>query len=414
MTHTIWLAILVIIIFDFVVERLLDFLNDKEKSNVFPKEAKGIYDADRYALWLRYDKANGRLGMISSSLTFLMMLVIVYAGLLGKLDIALRNWIDHSVLLALCFFGVLACIGWIVGLPFQLYSTFVIEERFGFNRTSLKTFITDTIKGAILAILIGGPLLAFVILCFEYLAEDFWWVAWLVFSGFSIIMTMFAASWIMPLFNRFSPLPEGELRSAIEKYCAQVGFKVNRLFVIDGSKRSAKSNAFFSGLGPKKTIALYDTLIAQQTIDEIVAVLAHEVGHYKKQHILQGLLISFAQTGLMLYLIGVFLKWPDFAQALGAEVGSFHVGIIAFGLVFTPISTVLGIGMNVLSRKNEFEADAFAKATSNGDALISALKKLSSENLSNLKPHPLYVFVHYSHPPVLSRIARLKESTAAP
>lgn len=409
MTEIIWLAILAIIVFDFLVERLLDFLNDKAKSSSLPPEAEGIYNEERYALWLRYDKANGRLGMLSSSMSFLLMLLVVIFGGLGALDIFLRTWIEHPVLLALGFFGVLAIIGWIVGLPFDLYSTFVIEERFGFNRTTVKTYMVDAIKGALLTLIIGGPLVAFVVLCFSYLGENFWWITWLVMSAFSLVMTMFAASWIMPLFNKFSPLPEGELRTAIENYCDKVGFKINRLFVIDGSKRSAKSNAFFSGLGPKKTIALYDTLIEQQSVNEIVAVLAHEVGHYKKQHILQGLLISFVQTGLMLYLIGLFLKWPAFAQALGAEDGSFHVGIIAFGLVFTPISTIIGIGMNILSRKNEFEADAFAKQTSNAEDLISALKKLSAENLSNLKPHPLYVFVHYSHPPVLTRISRLQE-----
>ncbi|NCG29361.1 MAG: M48 family metalloprotease, partial [Bacteroidetes bacterium] len=232
-------------------------------------------------------------------------------------------------------------------------------------------------------------------------------IAWIVVSGFSLFMTMFAASWIMPLFNKFTPLEDGELRTMIEDYCDKVGFKLNNLFVMDGSKRSSKSNAFFSGLGPKKKIALYDTLMETQSNEEIVAILAHEIGHYKKKHTLQSLVLSILQTGVMLYLLGLFLRMPEFSLALGAGEMSFHVGIIAFGIIFSPISTVIGIGMNMLSRKNEFEADAFARETYSGEPLASALKTLTAENLGNLKPHPWYVFVHYSHPPVLKRLERL-------
>jgi STE24 endopeptidase len=310
--------------------------------------------------------------------------------------------------LALLYFGVLSVLSSIINLPFSLYGTFVIEERFGFNRTTVKTFVLDMLKGIGLSLLIGAPLGAFIIWLYYGLGEHFWWVAWIVLSGFSLVMTMFAASWIMPLFNKFTPLEEGSLRSSIETYCAQVGFQLSRLFVIDGSKRSAKSNAFFSGLGPKKTIALYDTLLEQLEEQEVVAVLAHEIGHYKKQHIAQGLVLSTLQTGVMLFILGVFLRMPAFSEALGATEASFHVGIIAFGIVFSPISTLIGIGMNILSRKNEFEADAYARTTYDGLALGAALKKLTAENLGNLTPHPAYVFVHYSHPPVLKRLERLE------
>jgi len=263
------------------------------------------------------------------------------------------------------------------------------------------------LKGTALAIVIGGPLGGLIVWLFYELGDAFWLVAWVIMTIFSVFMTMFAATLIMPLFNKFTPLEEGDLRTAIEAYCEKAGFKLNRFFVMDGSKRSAKSNAFFSGLGPKKTIALYDTLIEQQSTEEIVAVLAHEIGHYKKQHTLLSLVLSTLQTGVMLFLLGIFLRRPEFSFALGANEVSFHVGIIAFGIIFSPISTLIGIGMNVLSRKNEFEADAFARDTYAGEPLASALKKLTAENLGNLKPHPAYVFVHYSHPPVLARLKQL-------
>lgn len=392
---------------DFLFDKWLDLLNDRAKSPVMPKEAEGIYDEERYAKWLAYDKANGRLGMVSSSVSILMSLALLIFGVFGWLDTYLQQWVEQPVALGLIYFGVLGLGSSMVSLPFSIYSTFVIEERFGFNKTTVKTFLLDMLKGAALGLVIGAPLGALIIWLYCALGDYFWLAAWAVMSGFSIFMTMFAATWIMPLFNKFTPLEEGELRTAIEAYCDQVGFKLNRLFVMDGSKRSAKSNAFFSGLGPKKTIALYDTLIEQMETEEIVAVLAHEIGHYKKQHTRQSLVLSVLQSGLMLFLLGLFVRIPAFSMALGAAEGSFHVGIIAFGIIFSPISTVIGIAMNALSRKNEFEADAYARDTYDGQPLASGLKKLTAENLGNLKPHPWYVFVHYSHPPVLKRLGRL-------
>ncbi|MEX2595917.1 MAG: M48 family metallopeptidase [Salibacteraceae bacterium] len=408
MTETIYYAIITITVINFLFEKYLDYLNDKAKSPEMPPEAEGIYDEERYAKWLAYDKANSRVGVIASSISIVLTLLLLVFGVFGWIDTQLRMYVDQPILLALAYFGLLGLGSSIISLPFSIYSTFVIEERFGFNKTTVKTFILDMLKGAGLSLLIGVPLGALIIWLFYALGDHFWWVAWLVISGFSVFMTMFAATWIMPLFNKFTPLEKGELRSAIEAYCDKVGFKLDRLFVMDGSKRSAKSNAFFSGLGPKKTIALYDTLIEQQTKEEIVAVLAHEIGHYKKQHTRQSLVLSTLQTGVMLFLLGLFLRMPEFSLALGAESMSFHVGIIAFGIIFSPISTLIGIGMNMLSRKNEFEADAFAKETYDGQPLASALKKLTAENLGNLKPHPAYVFAHYSHPPVLERLEQLE------
>ena len=407
MTQIIYITIIAITAIDFVFDKVLDFFNDKAKSPEMPAEAEGIYDAERYAKWLAYDKANGRVSSISSSISIVISLAMLVSGGFGWIDIQLREVTEQPVLLALLYFGVIGLASSIISLPFSVYSTFVIEEKFGFNKTTVKTFIMDMIKGAALSLVIGGPLGALIVWLFYELGDAFWIIAWGIISLFSVFMTMFAATWIMPLFNKFTPLEDGELRTAIEAYCEKADFKLNRLFVMDGSKRSAKSNAFFSGLGPKKTIALYDTLIEQQSTEEIVAVLAHEIGHYKKQHTRQSLVLSILQTGVMLFLLGIFLRKPEFSMALGAEHLSFHVGIIAFGIIFSPISTLIGIGMNMLSRKNEFEADSYARDTYDGKPLASALKKLTAQNLGNLKPHPAYVFVHYSHPPVLKRLEHL-------
>jgi STE24 endopeptidase len=407
MVQTLFYIILAIVISDFLFEKTLDYLNDRKKSKTMPTEAAGIYDKEQYEKWLAYDKANGRVEVISSSISIILSLVLLIGGYFGLLDIYLSFFFDSPVVLALVYFAVLGLGSSIISLPFSIYQTFVIEERFGFNKSTVGTFVLDLLKGLGLTLLIGAPLGALIIWIYYELETDFWWIAWLIISGFSLFMTMFGASIIMPLFNKFTPLPDGELRTAIENYCAKVDFKLTNLFVMDGSKRSSKSNAFFSGLGPKKKIALYDTLIEQLTTDQIVAVLAHEVGHYKKKHTAQSLVLSIVQTGIMLFLLGLFLRMEVFSQVLGSINASFHVGIIAFSIIFSPISTLIGIGMNMLSRKNEYEADDYAKSTFSGEALGEGLKILTRENLSNLKPHPAYVFVHYSHPPVLKRLANL-------
>lgn len=407
MVQAVYFILIAITVVSFLFDQWLDYLNDKRKSPKLPESAKGIYDEERYAKWLAYDKSNGRVGALSSAVSIVISLAMLVFGLFGKLDIFLRGYVDHQIGLALIYFGVLGLGSSIISLPFSIYSTFVIEEKFGFNKTTVKTFILDMIKGAALSLLIGVPLAAIIIWFYYELGDWFWLTAWLLVSGFSVFMAMFGADLIMPIFNKFTPLEDGELRSSIEAYCSEVDFPLTNLFVMDGSKRSGKSNAFFTGLGPKKKIVLYDTLIEQMTTQEIVAVLAHEIGHYKHKHTRQSLILSVLQTGVTLFLLGLFLREEMFSQALGAEVGSFHVGIIAFGIIFSPLSTLIGIGMNVLSRKNEFEADAYANDTYSGAALASGLKKLTAENLSNLNPHPYLVFVSYSHPPVLKRLEKL-------
>ncbi len=304
-------------------------------------------------------------------------------------------------------FGIIGLASDVLSTPFDIYGTFVIEERFGFNRTTPKTYVLDKVKGWLLALIIGGGLLAVFVWFYKTAGSLFWLYAWILFSAFSIFMTMFYSTLIVPLFNKQTPLEEGELRSAIESFAKKAGFRLDNIFVIDGSKRSAKANAYFSGLGPKKRIVLFDTLIKEHTTEELVAILAHEIGHYKKKHTTRGMLVSVLHTGVMLYLLGIFINRPELSGALGASGPSFHMGILAFGLLYSPVSLVLGIIGSNLSRKYEYQADAFAAEKYDPKPLKEALKKLSVNHLSNLRPHPAYVYVHYSHPPLLKRLEHL-------
>jgi STE24 endopeptidase len=407
--ETIWIVIVSILLFNYGLERLLSYLNQSRMSSDLPEELQGIYELEEYKKSQEYDKANSSFGFITSTFSILLMLAMLYFDGFALLDGFIRDYTTHPILMAMMFFGLLMIASDILGLPFSIYSTFVIEERFGFNRTTAQTFVLDKLKGYIIGGLLGGGLLALFIWFYESAGNLFWVYAWIAFSGFMILMTTFYASVIVPIFNKLTPLEEGELRSAIEEYCVKVNFKLDNLFVMDGSKRSAKANAFFSGLGSKKKIVLFDTLIKNHTNEELVAVLAHEAGHYKKKHTQGGVILSVLQTGLMLYILSLVIDSPLLAQALGSEIQSFHLGILVFGLLYSPLSMVMGIGMNMLSRKNEYQADAYARETYSSEALQSALKKLSVDNLSNLLPHPAYVFFHYSHPTLLQRLSALKK-----
>jgi len=288
-----------------------------------------------------------------------------------------------------------------------VYDTFVIEQRFGFNKTTPILFITDKLKGWLLTALIGGGLMALVVWFYLQTTVYFWLWVWLLMSAFMLFMTFFYSSLIVPLFNKQKPLEDGDLKYQINRHAEQAGFRIDKIYTIDGSKRSTKANAYFSGLGRKKRIVLFDTLITELSVDEIVSVLMHEIGHYRKKHIVSSMILSFIQTGIMLYILSLFVSQPVLSQALGVPDTSFHIGLIAFGILYSPISIVIGLMMNIFSRKNEFQADEFAVRLGMGNALISALKKLSVNNLSNLTPHPLYVFFHYSHPTLLQRIRRI-------
>ncbi len=410
MAQILFYIIIAIIVFDYILDQTLDYLNSTYWSNELPKELEGIYDAEKYKKSQDYQKVNQKFSTITSTLSFLAMLAMLILGGFAFLDNFARQFSSNEIVIALIFFGVLGFAADILSTPFSIYSTFVIEQKYGFNNTTVKTFIFDKLKGWLLAIIIGGGLIALLVYIYMVCGNNFWWIAWLALSFFMIFMTMFYSSIIVPLFNKQTPLEEGELRTAIEAFADKTGFKLNNIFVIDGSKRSNKANAYFSGLGSKKRIVLYDTLIKNHTTEELVGVLAHEIGHYKKKHTQKGIVISLLQSGLMLFLLSFFLSNPILSQALGVSIKSFHIGILAFGMLYSPLSTILSIAMNILSRKHEYEADHFAAVNYQPEALITALKKLSVDNLSNLRPHPAYVFFHYSHPPLLKRIEALSKT----
>ncbi len=408
MATTIFHIIVVIIVLDFLLERLLDYLNSRRWSNDLPAELEGIYDAERYRKSQDYIRTNTRFSVISDSVFFAAMLLMLFFGGFALIDSLAWSFTEHPVLLALIFFGVLALAADILGLPFSVYATFVIEERFGFNRTTVKTYILDKLKGLLIGAVIGGGLLALVVWIHMATAQWFWLIAWGVITVFTLFMTMFYSNIIVPLFNKQVPLAEGELRDAIEAFAAKVGFRLKNIYVIDSSKRSSKANAYFTGLGPKKRVVLYDTLINDHTTEELVAVLAHEIGHYKKKHTTVGVTISILQTGLMLFILSLFINHPVMSEVLGARQTSFHMGLTTFVLLYSPLSLVLGTFTNSLSRRNEYAADRYAGTLYSALALSMALKKLSVNNLSNLRPHPAYVFFYYSHPPLLKRLDALK------
>lgn len=401
--------IILFVVGEFILERFLEYLNSTSWSDVLPVELKDIYSEEKYRKSQNYHKDNQRFSLISSSISFIVLLAVLYFEGFAVLDNWVRTFTSNPIILALCFFGILGLAMDILSTPFSLYSIFIIEEKYGFNKSTLRTFILDKLKSWLLAIILGGGLLSLIVWVYTISGAWFWIVVWAVLSIFSLFMTMFYSSLIVPLFNKQTPLEDGELRSAIEDFAKETGFNLQNIFVIDGSKRSSKANAYFSGLGPKKRIVLYDTLINDHSVDELVAVLAHEIGHYKKKHTLAGLFVSLIQTGLMLFILSYFIGNPILSQALGSSIASFHLGVLTFGILYTPISLLLGIITNVISRLNEYSADRFAGENFRPDALMLALKKLSVNNLSNLKPHPAYVFFYYSHPPLLKRLAALKK-----
>lgn len=402
--------IFIIISLNYLLSLCLTFLNWSNLSEKQPKELEGLYDDEKYKRSQQYEKDKSKLSLTSETFSFLISVSFLFYGGYGWLYEMVSYYTTDIIWGTLLFFGILVLASDILGLPFQLYGTFVLEEKYGFNRTTLKTFISDKLKGYVLGALLGGSLLALFIILYQALGADFWMYMLLVFALFMIVMNMFYASWILPLFNKLTPLPEGEVRTAIEAYCKKNNFGLSNLFVLDGSKRSAKANAFFSGMGSKKKIVLFDTLVNNYSTDELVAVLAHEVGHYKKKHTALGLILGLIQVAIMLFLLSRFINNSLFSEALGATEYSLSLSLIAFTLIYSPLSLVISLLMNWLSRKNEFEADAYARSTYKAEALISALKKLSTDSLSNLTPHPLYVFFYYSHPPLYERVKALNNN----
>ncbi|GHT78255.1 peptidase M48 [Bacteroidia bacterium] len=396
--------ILAFVVLSFVWGQILSFLNRKRMSPDIPPALAGIYNAEEYGRQQAYQKENSRFGLITGSFSFALTLLVLFFGVLGWLDTTLRTDITNFILLPLAFFGVILAVSEVLDFPFDWYATFVIEEKFGFNKSTCKLFVLDWVKNILLTVVLGGLILTAILCIYHYTETWFWLLAWIVVSVFSLIMSLFYSEWIVPLFNKQTPLEAGELRNAIEAFAQKAGFELTNIYVMDGSKRSSKANAYFTGMGKKKRIVLFDTLMKELDTDEIVAVLAHEIGHYKKKHTIYSLVGSIVTTGITFYILSLFLNSRPLAEALGGQIPSFHLGLVGFSFLFAPVSELTGLVFNAFSRKNEYEADAYTTQFGLGNALISALKKLSVQSLSNLNPHPWVVFWYYSHPTLLQRI----------
>ena len=417
MATQLWFFIIIsLVVFNYLFSIILDYVNHRNWKDEIPNELKDFYNEEKYKTAKSYALSKNKIGLFSSSISFLFIMTLLVFNGYGFIDQLVNMDILKSFFLfdlnssfaqSGLFFLILFILNSIISIPFSYYNTFIIEEKFGFNKTTKSTFFLDILKSIFLSVFIGGALLFLALYLYDNLNDGFWLWLWIGLSFLMILINMFYADLIVPIFNKLKPLDDGELRQKIEEYSKEVGYLLKNIYVIDGSKRSTKANAFFSGLGPRKTIALYDTLIEKHTEDELVAVLAHEVGHFKKKHIFSGLIMSIIQIGIMTFFFELCLKLPEISLALGGSDASFHLGLIGFSIIFSPISMLSGILMNYISRKNEFEADAYAKETFNGEDLSLALKKLSVDSLSNIYPHPLYVFFHYSHPPLIQRLRAL-------
>ena len=407
-TRLIFYCIIGILLSEYILATTLNFLNAKRFRDSIPEELSDVYSSEEYRKSQEYKWTNYRFGILTSTFSILLILSVLIFGGFGWIDNLVSKLTDNSALQSLLFFGIIMIGSDLLNTPFSYYQTFVIEEKFGFNKTTIKTFITDKLKGWVMIIVFGGGIVAMVLWFFEWMGTSFWLYTWGLITIFTVFMNLFYSKLIVPLFNKQEPLEEGSLKTKIESYAKNVGFELKNIFVINGSKRSTKANAYFSGFGKEKRVTLYDTLINDLEEDEIVAVLAHEVGHYKKNHILFNLGTSILLTGAMLFILSLFINNPSVSLAIGVTAPSFHAALIGFGMLYSPISEITGLLMNYFSRKFEYQADDFAKHTFSAAPLVTSLKKLSKNSLSNLTPHPAYVFMHYSHPPLKDRIRNLK------
>ncbi len=389
------------------VEWIADFLNLRALKKDPPPGFEDVYDRQKYARAQEYTRAKTRFGFVDSSAKLGGILVFWFWGGFGLLDRAVRTLNLSEIPTGVVYLGILFFLNELVSLPFSLYGTFVLEARFNFNKTTPRTFVLDRLKGFALTAVIGGPLLALLLWFFGRLGSTAWLWAWGAVTGFTLLLQFVAPRWILPLFNKFTPLPEGELRRAIFDYAHRVGYPLANLFVMDGSKRSAKGNAFFTGFGKNKRIALFDTLVEKHSVEELVAVLAHEIGHHKMGHVWKGFALSAVQTGGTLFVLSLTLHWSALFEAFQVDP-SLHAGFAVFGILFAPVGFILSLPLHAFSRRNEFEADRYAAETlGTGRALSSGLRKLSAESLANLTPHPFYVWLHASHPPLVERVRAL-------
>jgi len=396
-----------ILLLDFIIESWLDYLNAKHYNDAIPTELQDVYSEEEYIKSQEYKKENDRFSNWNSLFLLVITLSFFFFKGFAFVDNYARQFASNEIVVTLLFFGIIMIGNDIISTPFSYYHTFVIEEKYGFNKSSKKLFWIDKVKGWLLTIIIGGLILGLISWFYQKTGSFFWLYTWVFIAVFSIFITMFYSTLIVPLFNKQTPLEDGELKAEINKFANKVGFELDNIFVIDGSKRSTKANAYFSGFGVKKRIVLYDTLINDLETEEIVAVLAHEIGHYKKKHVFINMVLSILLTGFTLYILSLFIGNSLLSEALSVNKPSFHIGLIAFGILYSPISSITGLMMNYLSRKFEYQADNYAKINFGASPLITSLKKLSKNNLSNLTPHKAYVFMHYSHPTLFQRIQNL-------
>ena len=408
--NIIFWIILIALVIDFAIGLVSTILNLRSLQTKPPETLADIYDDKEYKTSQVYTLVQSKFGLLTGSIKLVLLLVFWFAGGFNYIDELVLEFVWNDIWSGVAFIGIISIALLILNIPLSLYSTFVIEERFGFNKTTYKTYILDTIKSIVLSLVIGLPCLIAILYFFEYTGDYSWLYVWIFISITSLVISIIGPIWIMPIFNKFTPLETGELRDAIVEYAKMVDFKFNNIYVIDGSKRSAHSNAFFTGFGKTKRIALFDTLIDQLDTKEIVSVIAHEVGHSKKKHVLLGISMGIIHTGILLFALSLMLESEMLFDAFFMKNTSIYASIVFFGFLFTPIEMVVSLFMQSISRRNEHEADYWAVSTTTNEInLISGLKKLAQKNLSNLSPHPLYVTLNYSHPPLSRRIESIKE-----
>ena len=409
MEQTYYFIIIGALIVEYLLSTISSVLNMNSITSTIPDGFEEFYDDKKYSKSQEYLKDKTKLGLYSSTFSLILTLIVIHFGLFGFLDEFVRSNTTHYIISGLLFFGILFLINDILNIPFSLYSTFVVEEKYGFNKTSIHTFIADKCKGYGLTIVFGSAIMVPVFYFFNRFQDNGWWIAWALMTAFMIAVQPLFVHVIAPMFNKFTPLEEGDLKTAIEEFANKVGFPIGRIDVMDGSKRSAHSNAYFSGFGKSRRIALFDTLLDKHSTEEIVSVVAHEIGHYKKKHIITGTVLGVIETGIMLFIFNLFMNDSDLFAVFSVDTVSIYCGLVFFSMLYSPISMVTSIFTTAMSRKNEFEADAYAlETTQKPEPLISMLKGLSASNLSHLTPHPLMVFLSYSHPPVVDRIAAVQ------
>ena len=405
-----YIIIITAIVFEYLISSTSTILNMNSISETLPKGFEGVYDKDKYAKSQKYLKSNSQFSLFSSSFSFLLIMVVIHFGFFGILDEFVRSKTTNPVYAGLVFFLIIFVINDLINLPFSLFKNFVIEEKFGFNKMTISIFIKDKLKSYFLIFFIGGITMFLILSFFNYFDRFGWLIVWIFLTFFSILIQPIFIHFIAPMFNKFTPLGDGELKTAIAKYSKKNNFPISKIDIMDGSKRSNHSNAYFTGFGKSKRIALFDTLVKNHNTDEIVSVVAHEVGHYKKKHILFGMIVSVIQTGLMLFLFNIIINRVGLFNVFGVSEPSIYGGLVFFGLLFAPLNMVISLISIAISRKNEFEADQYAlETTKNPKALISMLKGLASSNLSHLTPHPFTVFLEYSHPPVYERVKKIEK-----